>query len=306
MGTTSAPGDRVTPFHIQDAAEGHLDDSKQRRLVREAQDGSKEARERLIVTNMKLAIAIAQGYTDRGMPFDDILQECLLGLNRAIDGYDLGSKAKFTTYAARLMRSWTTRATDNGCSLIRISVGRHERNRIIDRRRMALTQELGRMPDSREIADSFLKEGNTSITESSIEEIRRMFAGNRRISIDAPLPGAHLNRGATSEDIIRSVAPSPDEIAVIDERRQALEDALSALPQKEEAAVRARYGMPREGLDLPVIRKDEEATYDEIAEAVGVTNEGARFLVRDARKRMATKNDPAFIRLREIVGEMGF
>ena len=305
MDTTSASGSRTMSFHIQDAAKGHLDDSEQRRLVREAQEGSMEARERLIVTNMKLAIAIAQGYTERGMPFDDILQECLLGMNSAIDGYDLASKAKFTTYATRLMRSWTTRATDNGCSLIRISVGHHERNRAIDRRRMALAQELGRMPDSGEIADSFLKEGNESITESSIEEIRRLFAGNRKISIDAPFPGAHLNRGSAAEDIIGSDAPSPDEIAVIDERRQALEEAVSALPWKEEVAIRARYGMPREGLDLPVIRNGEEATYDEIAEAVGVTNEGARFLVRNARKRMATKNVPAFIRLREIVDKTG-
>ena len=77
-------------FHIQEMAQEHLSDEEQRALVRRVQEnGDADARERLIVTNMKLALSIAQRYTDRGIPFDDILQECLAGLDKAILRYDL-------------------------------------------------------------------------------------------------------------------------------------------------------------------------------------------------------------------------
>ena len=113
MDITTSPETGAMSFHIQEMAQEHLSDEEQRALVRRVQEnGDADARERLIVTNMKLALSIAQRYTDRGIPFDDILQECLAGLDKAILRYDAGSSAKFTTYATHIMRSQTTRATD--------------------------------------------------------------------------------------------------------------------------------------------------------------------------------------------------
>ena len=63
--------------------------------------------------------------------------------------------------------------------------------------------------------------------------------------------------------------------------------------------------MPREGLDLPVIRDGEEATFDEIAKVFGITHEGARYLVGSAKKRIATGTAPVFRLLREIVSGTG-
>ena len=169
----------------------------------------------------------------------------------------------------------------------------------------ALAQELGRMPDSEEIAESFRWQGDRKITEASIERNKKLFAGNRSVSLDAPFPGARIDRETVAADIIGSDEILPDEEAVLNERKQALEDALSALPRREEIAIRARYGMPREGLDLPVIRDGEEATFDEIAKVFGITHEGARYLVGSAKKRIATGTAPAFRRLREIVSGTG-
>lgn len=306
MDITTSPETGAMSFHIQEMAQEHLSDEEQRALVRRVQEnGDADARERLIVTNMKLALSIAQRYTDRGIPFDDILQECLAGLDKAILRYDAGSSAKFTTYATHIMRSQTTRATDIASGVVRIPVWNHERNRIIDKRRMALAQELGRMPDSEEIAESFRWQGDRKITEASIERNKRLFAGNRSVSLDAPFPGARIDRETVAADIIGSDEILPDEEAVLNERKQALEDALSALPRREEIAIRARYGMPREGLDLPVIRDGEEATFDEIAKVFGITHEGARYLVGSAKKRIATGTAPVFRQLREIVRGTG-
>ena len=85
-------------------------------LIRKAQNGDREARNRLIEGNLKLVISIAKRYIGRKMPFEDLIQEGNLGLVRAIQKYDFSKEAKLSTYSVWWIRQSITRGLANKAS----------------------------------------------------------------------------------------------------------------------------------------------------------------------------------------------
>jgi len=69
-------------------------------LIIEAQNGNKEAKTKLVQSNLKLVVYVANTYKNRlgHMKFLDIIQEGVIGLINSINGYD-SEKGAFSTYA---------------------------------------------------------------------------------------------------------------------------------------------------------------------------------------------------------------
>lgn len=62
-------------------------------------EGSKVARDRLINSNLRLVKSIASDYTDRGIPFEDLVEMGIIGLIKAVDGFKPEMGFKLSTYA---------------------------------------------------------------------------------------------------------------------------------------------------------------------------------------------------------------
>lgn len=143
--------------------------TERRGLEHVAREGA-EARERMILTNLRLVASIARTLLRRaagGMDFEDLQQAGVFGLMRAVDGFDHTMDMKFSTYATWWIRQTITRALDDEARTIRLPVHMLERIRRLDaaRRREGLTWAEALASPSRLGAD---------VTEARVDQARRL------------------------------------------------------------------------------------------------------------------------------------
>ncbi len=72
-------------------------------LLKNAKEGSEEAKSQLITHNMPLIKSIAKRYRNKQVEYDDLLQLGALGLVKAINNFDLNFNVKFSTYAVPMI-----------------------------------------------------------------------------------------------------------------------------------------------------------------------------------------------------------
>lgn len=109
---------------------------KQLHYIRRAQEGSKSARKKVIVSCLKLVISIGKKYFHSQVSWEDIIAEGNLGLNRALDLFDINSGYAFSTYASYWINQHMYRYIQNFSSIIRVPVYLHDyRNSILKGRK---------------------------------------------------------------------------------------------------------------------------------------------------------------------------
>ena len=89
-------------------------------LARDMHNGEDRARERLIVSNLRLVAKIAQEYTDVGLPLMDLIQEGNVGLIQAVDRFDPERGFRLSTYASWWIRRAILLAINSSSRMIRI------------------------------------------------------------------------------------------------------------------------------------------------------------------------------------------
>ncbi len=80
-----------------------LSEEKKRELLRAAADGSKEAREELILGNLRLVLSVIAKFSSRGESANDLFQVGCIGLIKAIDNFNLELDVRFSTYAVPMI-----------------------------------------------------------------------------------------------------------------------------------------------------------------------------------------------------------
>src|SRR6478672_7090775 len=89
-------------------------------LAKRVERGDRAAKERMINSNLRLVVSIAKRYQGRGMQLGDLIQEGVIGLNRAVEKFDWRRGYKFSTYATWWIRQACQRAVSNQSATIRI------------------------------------------------------------------------------------------------------------------------------------------------------------------------------------------
>ncbi len=125
---------------------------QEKSLARRVQKGDAEARDWMVRANLRLVVNIARNYNNRGLAFQDLIEEGNLGLMRAVEGFDPEMGTRFSTYASYWIKQSIKRALINSAKTIRIpaymvellSKWRRAGNRLLD--------TLGRTGSNEEIA----------------------------------------------------------------------------------------------------------------------------------------------------------
>ncbi len=115
-------------------------------LAKRIERGDRQAKERMINSNLRLVVSIAKRYRGHGVSFGDLIQEGVIGLNRAAEKFDWRKGFKFSTYATWWIRQACQRAISNQGRTIRVPAHVHERRIKLARLGRQFEIEHGREP----------------------------------------------------------------------------------------------------------------------------------------------------------------
>jgi len=113
-------------------------------LAKKIERGDRAAKERMINSNLRLVVHVARRYMGQGVSLGDLIQEGVIGLNRAVEKFDWRKGFKFSTYATWWIRQACQRAVANQSKTIRIPVHVQERRIKLNRASAELQAKLGR------------------------------------------------------------------------------------------------------------------------------------------------------------------
>lgn len=226
----------------------------------------KKAKEELINANYRLVVSIAKKYDKGQMPFLDLCSEGNLGLVRAAEKFDYEKQYKFSTYATWWIRQAITRAIADQGKTIRIPVHMNETINRINKAARNLTQELGREPTDKEIADRL---------DMTVEKVVNVKMINRDpISLETPV--GEEEDTPLGEFISDPNVVTPDDYTNIEMLEKKLDEALSSLTDREEKVLRMRYGL----------FDGRTHTLEEVGKEFNVTRERIRQIENKALKKL--------------------
>ena len=239
-------------------------------LAKAVERGDQAAKDRMINSNLRLVVSIAKRYRGRGVPFGDLIQDGVIGLNRAVEKFDHRKGFKFSTYATWWIRQAVQRSVAGQSRTIRVPTHVHERRNKLAAAARKLEPQLGRPATYDELAEA------TGLSLLHVEEALDIVEA--RVSLNRPV-GSDAD-GELGDLFADENADDPEEAAGEYMQSRAVRLALEQLPELERRILELRYGLDGEphsleaigaelGISRERIRRLEGEALDTLAETLG-------------------------------------
>lgn len=203
-------------------------------LIRQAHEGDKSARDRLVSENLGLVNLVTRRFENRGHDREELFQIGCIGLMKAIDKFDLSLQVAFSTYAVPMITGEIRRfLRDDG--MVKISRSLKENGCKVSRAREWLSGELGREPTLMEVA---------AATELPVEDIVLALEANREVeSIYQPVAGKDGEELCLIDKLGGKVGTDyreePEKEAVLNQ--MLIEQVMEHLSEAEQKLITLRY-----------------------------------------------------------------
>jgi RNA polymerase primary sigma factor len=239
-------------------------------LAKRIERGDLEAKNRMINANLRLVVSQARRYQGHGLPMEDLVQEGMLGLIRAVEKFDWRRGFKFSTYGTLWIRQAIQRGLQNHGRTIRLPVHVAQRQVKVRKVESELSTKLSREPTDEEIAEV------AELPLDQVIEIREL--ARNLTSLDQPVGD---DGESALGDLLASERPEPVEEVGDAQRDEHVREVVERLPEDERNVVRLRFGLGG----------DEPRTIRQTGTELGIPMRRAQQLEEQALSRLARNGD---------------
>lgn len=246
-----------------------------------------DAKEEMIQSNLRLVVAMAKRYMNRGLQFLDLIQEGNMGLMKAVDKFEHRRGLKFSTYATWWIRQSMSRAISDQGRTIRVPVYMQDNIHKLNKFTREYMLNHDKEPTHKEIALHL---------DTTVEKVKTIInSAKDSVSLDSPVSnhsGSGSGEGtATLGDFIEDTNSStPEEIMFFEANKKAIKEVLSTLDVREAKVLRLRFG----------IDEDDDNTLEEVGKKMSLTRERIRQI--EARGINTLKLPHRIQQFRELLG----
>ena len=245
-----------------------LDPEQEGELARRAREGDEEARETLVMSNLRFVVSVAKQYQNQGLNLEDLINEGNMGLIKAVANFDETRGFKLISYAVWWIRQSIVQAISDHARLIRLPTNKLNGINRINKCYFKLEQEFQREPTAEEIAEML------GVTPEEVKDSLKIAA--KPLSMDAPLGSPE-----DSANMYDVFVPGENGFSETDREmnaaslREEIDRSLAILPDREARILRMYYGLGGY----------RAMSLEEIGEMLSLTSERVRQIkVRAIRK----------------------
>lgn len=242
----------------------YLSEEQTNELITKTRNGDKDAEEKLYRYHGKYVRKMARDFAKGSVPFEDLYQEGMIGLGNAIKLYDESRDNKFMSFAhyhiyAKIM-DYNLRNSKN------TRLPRHVSELLLNYNKMLKLVEIGALPEMSEIDQAhYLK-----CSLDRLNELKTITLND--VSI-------YSSKDETSGEIIETIeAPSRNQPEIVMETqwiREEVDELLDILNDREAQVIKWKLGFDC-----------EEHTFDEIADKLDMTRQGANNIYKRALEKL--------------------
>ncbi|MCH5232516.1 MAG: sigma-70 family RNA polymerase sigma factor [Muribaculaceae bacterium] len=265
-GNITARGTRSIEKYLQEI--GHCDlisANEEVELTQRIKKGDVEARNKLVMANLRFVVSVAKQYQNQGLSLEDLIDEGNIGLIRAAEKFDETRGFKFISYAVWWIRQSILSALEEQTRIVRLPQNQVGIQKKIAQANMEFEQKHGRMPSSDELSEIL------DLPANKIEELIK--ASGKHISVDAPF--ADGEEGSLLDVLPNNDSPRADSVLNKESLSKEIDRALMQLYDREREILKMFFGIGCQEMSL-----------EEIGDKFDLTRERVRQIKEKAIKRL--------------------